>query len=192
MSLGVAYAFGALLLAAELSIGVAPYSLLGLDTRRGEELRQAAQQRLEEQPRDRQILSSAAIDEAIRALGLEGEALHDCLRDEACAAGIAQRAGVDELLVGSAGGLGNTYVLNLALVRSEGVIARELQQSVTGEDALVDVVEAQIDQLLPIHRPWYRRWWVWTIAASVLVGAGVLTTLLLWPDEPNRDTYPLP
>jgi len=28
-----------------------------------------------------------------------------------------------------------------------------------------------------VGRPWYRRWWVWTLAGAVLVGTGVAVGL---------------
>jgi hypothetical protein len=48
----------------------------------------------------------------------------------------------------------------------------------------------QVDSTPP--RPWYRRWWVWTIAAAV-VGGGVATAVVLTrpaPAEPPRGTLP--
>jgi hypothetical protein len=182
------------LVAADVTVGVAPFTVLGLDEERSGELRQRAQTHLERGRRNREILPLDRIDRAIAELELEGDELHACLRDSSCAAGIAQRARADEILLGSAAGLGRTYELRLSLVESErGVIDRELQQTVEGdEEELSLAIESQLDQLLPA-RPWYRRWWFWTLTATVIAAAAIVTTLLLvLPDDDQRDEYPLP
>ena len=37
-----------------------------------------------------------------------------------------------------------------------------------------------------VATPWYRRWWVWTLAGVVVVGATVTTTVLLTREPEQR------
>ncbi len=183
------------LVAADITVGVAPFAVLGLDEDHAVELRSRAQEHLAETHRNREVLSAQAIDEAIEALELNGDELRSCLLEETCAARIAREANADELLIGSAAGLGRTFELRLALVDAHrAVIELEVQQTVEGgPNDLSAAIGTQLDRLIPPPQPWYRRWWVWTIAATVLVSAAVVTTvLLLRPDDGQFDTYPLP
>ena len=44
-----------------------------------------------------------------------------------------------------------------------------------------------IVELTELPRPWYRKWWTWTIAATSLAAA-VTATILLLPEEPTEGT----
>lgn len=195
MNLGLSLFLGTMCLTADLSVGVAPFSVLGLDDDQGAELRRVALERVGSQRRGRQVVSPNIIDLAIENLELGNEALQACLEEGPCAARVARQAHVDQLIVGSAAGLGRTYMLRLNLVDAQrAVIEQEVQQTVEGDlGDLSTAVAEQVDRLLgppPIHR----RWWFWTLIGGIVVTAAVVTTLVLMlpDDEPQVDTYPLP
>lgn len=177
---------------AEITLGVAPFDVLGLEPEQGARLRQLAAEHLAEH--DHQLVEDDAVDAAVGALELEGDELRSCLREGPCAARVARHAGVDQLVVGSVAGLGQTFVLHLALVDAQReVVTDEVQQSVEGQPEVLSVaLEEQLDRLLPPPRPWYRRWWFWTAVGAVVAAAAVTTLVLLWPEQDDIDTYPLP
>lgn len=182
------------LVAELLSVGVAPFSVLGLDEPQAEALRRVASDRLASRRSVRQVVPDADVDAAVAALELEGDALRSCLQDGACASKIARRAGADRLLVGSAAGLGRTYVLRLDVVdAARSTVEEEVQLTVEGELAdLSAALVGQVDRLFG-PPPWFRRWWVWTLVGGAVLAAAVVTTvLLLLPDDQPYDTYPLP
>lgn len=194
MTFGLHLTLGALCLVADLSVGVAPFSMLGLEEEQGAVLRRVAMERVGSQRRGRQVVAPATIDAAILELELGGEALQSCLQEGPCAARVARQAQADQLIVGSAAGLGRTYMLRLNLVDAQrGVIAEEVQQSVEGDlSDLSAAVSAQVDRLLG-PPPVTRRWWFWTIIGGVVVAAAAITAVVLFlPDDPQVPTYPLP
>jgi hypothetical protein len=195
VGLGASLSLGSLCLVAELlSVGVAPFSVLGLDEAQADALRQAAVERIASHRSGRQAVPPADVDAAVAALRLAGDELRTCLQDGPCASRVAQRARADRLLVGSAAGLGRTYVLRLNLVdASRSAVSQEVQQTVEGDfDDLSAALVEQVDLLLG-PTPWYRRWWVWTLVVGAVVAAAVVTTVvLLLPGEQPIDPYPLP
>ncbi len=194
MGSGVSLSVGTLLLVAELSLGVAPFSVLGLSEEECDELRQVTLELLTSQRRGRQVIAPDVIDAAITDLELGGEELRSCLDEGPCAARIARRANADQLIVGSAAGLGRTYILRLNFVDAEGGVIDYVQQTVEG--GIPDLSEALTEQ---VNRflgppPLYRRWWFWTaIGAFIFVAAAVVTAVVLTlPEDSQLDTYPLP
>ncbi len=183
-------------LSVDLSIGVAPFDVLGLSPEQGEALRQRASEMVGDDRRGHRTVNSDAIDNAIEARSFDDEeAQRTCLLEGLCASEIARAAGADELLVGSAAGLGGSYVLRLRLIDARrGVVAQEVEQTVEG--GLLDLETAlgeQIDRLLPRTSPWYRRWWPWTIlGVAVAATAVALAIVFARPQTSPIDTYPLP
>ena len=190
-SLGI----GALLVAAELAVAVAPFDGLGLAADDVAELRRVVEDALDAR-RDLDRVSAAALERAAEELSLSPEEVSSCLRDEPCAARLARGAGADRLLLGSAAGLGRTYLLRLALLDAAGgVVEREVQRTVVGDlGALRTALSEQVERLLPLAaRPWYRRAWVWGVVGVGLVAAATALTLgLLLAPRDDLDTYPLP
>jgi len=180
-------------LVADLSVAVPPFNALGLNDAQSQELRTAT---LEILAHDREVTAPEDTDAALVELELEGEALRSCFQDGPCAARVARAAGADSLVVGSAAGLGGTYVLRLALIDAQrAVIDREVQTTVEGSfEELISSLPEQLENLLPLPPPpWYRRWWFWTIIGTVVATAVIVpTVVLLRPQEPTIDEYPLP
>jgi len=194
MELGVSLSLGALCLAAELGVGVAPFSVLGLEEAQGDALRQTVVERVSAQRRGQHLVSTDAVDEAIVDLNLSGEALQACLEEGPCAARVARRAGADRLVVGSAAGLGRSFMLRLNLVDARReVVEQEVQQSIEGGfDDLSEALAEQVDRLLG-PPPIWRRWWLWTVVGVVVVAAAVVTAVVLTlPEDQRMPTYPFP
>ena len=190
-------ALGLLGMAAELSVGVAPFDALGMSDSEAGELRLVVEHVLGEERDDLTLVVGSEVDRAARELDLEAGEVGACLRDTSCAAELARRAGADQLVLGSAAGLGRTYVLRLALLDARrGVVDREVHRTVVGGLAdLRGALPEQVERLIPPPPdPWYRRWWVWTtVAVGLAAVAAAVTLALLLPEEQNPiDTYPLP
>jgi len=190
-----AYCLSLGLLAVDLSVVVAPYEVLGLSEDQAAELLRLTEATIEEGRRNRTLIPSTALEDAREALEIPEDELDDCLSDTMCASRLARRAGADELLRGSAAGLGRNYVLRLALIDAHrSVVDREVQGTVVGSvEDLGAALPEQLDRLLPRERPWYQRWWVWTLVGVVVAGAALATVLVLTLDDgPGMETLPLP
>ncbi len=186
---------GFLALASELAVAVAPFDALGLEPADASALRAAVEEALGEGRGDLHLVTAAELDRAAAELELVEPSLGSCLREPTCAAALARRAGADRLVVGSAAGLGRTFVLRLALIDSDrGVADREVHRTVVGgfEDLRAALPE-QVERLLPrAVVPWYRRWWVWTVAVvgAAMVATAVTLAVLLTDD--GMPIFPLP
>lgn len=190
-----AYCLSLGLLAVELSVVVAPFDVLGLSDEQAAELLRITEESISEVRRNRTLIPSTTLDNAREELEIPVEELDACLGDTTCASRLARRAGADELLLGSAAGLGRNYVLRLALIDAHrSVVDREVQGTVVGNaEDLGAALPDQLDRLLPRERPWYSRWWVWTLVGLAVAGAAVATVLVLVLDnDSDMDTYPLP
>lgn len=189
------FCLGLTLLAVELGVVVAPFEVLGLSDEQAVELQRTTEELIRAGRRQRTLIPSAALERARQELDIADDEVGACLSDPPCAARLARAAGADELLLGSAAGLGRNYVLHLALIDAHrSVVDREVQGTVVGgfED-LTTALPAQLDRILPERQPWYSRWWIWTVAGLVVAGAVVATVLALaLPAESDLDTYDLP
>jgi hypothetical protein len=186
---------GLTLLAVDLGVVVAPFQVLGLSEDQAVELRRLTEELVSEGRRERTAIPAAELERARQALEIPEEELDACLNDPTCASRLAREAGADELLLGTAAGLGRNYVLHLALIDAHrSVVDREVQGTVVGGfDDLTSALPSQLDRLLPRRQPWYSRWWVWTVAGLVVAGAVVATVLAVTlTDDSGLDTYPLP
>ena len=184
------------LLAVDLTVVVAPFEVLGLDADQAGALQQATEELIRDGRRQRTVIPSSELERARQTLELSDDELATCLRDTLCAARLAREAGANELLRGSAAGLGRTYVLRLALIDSRrSVVDREVEGTVVGElgDLTSEALPDQLDRLLPRRQAWYTRWWFWTVVGVVVVGAALATVLALTlPRDQELPTYPLP
>ena len=184
------------LVAAEVAVAVAPFDVLGLAEDDAAALRRSMEAYIEGERHDLALVPAARVDQALVDLGVSRDGMGACLREPPCASRVARRAGAERLLLGSAAGLGRTFVLRLALLDAErSVTEREVQGTVVGgiSDLTVALPE-QLDRLLPRPRAaWYRQWWVWTLVA---VGAAAVTLAVALPltleQGPDLPSYPLP
>jgi hypothetical protein len=187
---------GALVVAAELAVGVAPFEVLGLGEEDAAELRATVEELLSRGRGDLRLVPGSDVDRAVGGLHLEPGALGVCLREPACAASVARAAGADRLVLGSAAALGRTYVLRLALLDAEREVAdREVSRTVVGGPAdLRAAMPEQLERLLPLPlRPWYTRWWVWTtVAVGAAAVAAAVTLAVLLPETDDIPVFPLP
>jgi hypothetical protein len=183
------------LLAVELTVVVAPFEVLGLSSDQSTALQRETEEMIRDGRRQRTLVPSVELERARLELEIGDDELGGCLRDALCASRLARAAGADELIQGSAAGLGRTYVLRLALINAErSVIDREVQGTVVGDlEDLTEALPGQLDRLLPTRTPWYSRWWVWTIVGVTVAAVAVATALALaLPDNLDMDIYHLP
>lgn len=115
-------------------------------------------------------------------LGLERQRqLLGCESGE-CLTELGGQLGVDRLLAGALGKVGDLYYLNLKLIRTstatvEGRVSREIRG---GEAELVEAVRSGVRELLdPLvsSPPLYARWWFWTALGVVAVGSSAAWAL---------------
>ena len=94
--------------------------------------------------------------------------------DETCGFTAARSAAATHLIAGAFGAIGKTHVLQLRMTDvARGAVVRSLDETLYGDLAHVERSLAPIVQRLvpaPQPRPWYTRWWVWTIAGAVVTG----------------------
>ncbi|MCA9664147.1 MAG: hypothetical protein KC503_01120 [Myxococcales bacterium] len=131
-------------------------------------------------------------------LGATKQACRDAQPDVRCAREAGRALGVDEVLLGGAAALGPTTMIKLRLLDvAEGAVEGPLEQSARGRRRSARAAAALTRQLLPRLRarssatPWYRRWWVWTIAVAVVAGAvAIPVTVAATRDGPREVQLP--
>jgi len=129
------------------------------------------------------------------------ESLEDCRersvrRAVRCATAVGEQLEASHVVFGALGKLGRTWLLRLKLLRvSEGTVTRAVEETLLGSpDGLDRSLARATDRLfdLPRPRPWYARWWVWTVIGAAVTAAVVVPVVLTRGDpDPYRD-IPLP
>jgi len=111
--------------------------------------------------------------------------------EEQCAVAVGQRLGASHVVAGGLGGLGRTLLIQLKLVdvKRRSVI-RALEEThfggPSGLEAAVGKVMDRLDLERQPSRPWYRRWWVWTIVGTA-VAAAVIVPLAVRDSDPYEN-----
>ena len=86
----------------------------------------------------------------------------------------------DLVLSATLAGLGEMRLVRARLVRSrDGLVVQDLQETIPGGPRVLQQTAADlVKRLFPERRSssWYRKWWVWTIAAGVVGAAAGVTT----------------
>jgi hypothetical protein len=112
-----------------------------------------------------------------------------------CGVAVGQKVQASHVVLGAAGGLGSTHVLQLQLIGvKEEAVTRAVEETVFGKpDKLESIVPRVTARLFDIPRPrrWYERWWVWTIVGAT-VAAGSTAIVLAATSGDSIETHPLP
>ena len=111
--------------------------------------------------------------------------------EERCASAVGERLGATHVVAGALGGLGKTFLIQLKLVDvTRGSAIRTLEESHFGGPAgLEATVEKEVDRLVlerQERRPWYGRWWVWTIVGG-MVATAVIVPIVVHKDDPYEE-----
>lgn len=109
-----------------------------------------------------------------------------------CSAAVGRAVEASHVVFGAVGRLGKTWVLRLRLLRvSEATVTRTVEETLFGpaglDRSLASVTRRLFD--LPEPRPWYARWWVWTIAGVAVTAAAVAIPLALTREEKKENPY---
>ena len=99
------------------------------------------------------------------------------------------------MVFGAVGRLGKTWVLRLKLLKvNESTVTRSVEETLFGpaglDRSLARVTERLFD--LPRRRPWYTRWWVWTLAGVAVTAAVVVPLTLTGSDDSPYKDVPFP
>jgi hypothetical protein len=133
------------------------------------------------------VIDRERVAAAVRRLGPCQRRRREDRRGCATAAGRALMA--SHVLLGAVGGVGQTFLLQLEVVDvGRGVAQRSLEETVFGGAASLELAAVRVASRLdlPSRRPWYTRWWIWTLA-GVAVTAAVVLPLALTRDDPHDD-----
>jgi len=120
----------------------------------------------------------------------------DKSKRERCAVARGRVLGAKHVVAGALGGLGRTFVIQLDLIDvRRAAVTRSLEEthfgSPDGLGVAVGKVAGRLVDRRPAGRSWFKKWWVWTIAAA-LVGGGVAAAVLLTRKDDAIETVPLP
>ena len=134
-----------------------------------------------------QVMSQADV---VTLLGVEQQKQLTGCEGDSCMAEIGGALGAQWMVSGTVGALGSRRIITLKLLDVNAALI-ENQLSKELPDADDDLVEAMRELSYEVLRleapvlvqPWYKRWWVWTLAGAVVVGgvtagvvAGVVTS----------------
>ena len=111
-----------------------------------------------------------------------------------CGVAAGHRIEASHVVVGAAGGLGSTYVMQLKLIAvAEKAVTRAVEETVFGQPvALESIVPRVTRRLFDVPAPrWYERWWVWTIVGAAVATAAVAIPLALSGGD-SIETHRLP
>jgi hypothetical protein len=128
------------------------------------------------------LLQVLGMSDLRAVLGLERQRqLLGCDSGE-CLAELGGALGVDRILAGSIGRVGDAYYLNMKLIRATTAVvdARAGREVRGGEAELVDAVRGAVRELidpLVTSPPFYKRWWFWTAVGAVVVGGSAAWAL---------------
>lgn len=137
------------------------------------------------------IVDRKNMDQILKEQGFQ---LSDCTSQE-CAVQVGKLLGVEKMVVGSIGKLGQKFMLNLQLLNVETgeiesmasdecpctveklsekirVLARGVFAGSEAGKAAIGVGEKPVMQGTGKSKPWYKKAWVWTLIAVVLIGGG--------------------
>lgn len=145
-------------------------------------------------PRLRQTIASAVAESSAslvasgegvdRAMAQTSACAHsDPEQTDRCALAAGRRLGATHVVAGSVGKLEKTHLVQLRLLRVDRAAAvRTLEETSFGDlDALQGVVRSMatrlFDQPTLQSKPWYRRWWVWTLVGAT-AAAGVIVPVV--------------
>lgn len=109
-----------------------------------------------------------------------------------CSAEVGRAVEASHVVFGAVGRLGKTWVLRLKLLRvSESTVTRTVEETLFGPAGLDRSLAAVTRRLfdLPEPRPWYARWWIWTIAGVAVTAAAVAIPLAVTRGEKKEDPY---
>jgi hypothetical protein len=115
---------------------------------------------------------------------------------DSCAVGTGARLGASHAVTGAVGGLGRTKVVQLRLFHvPRAALIRSLEETLFGDvPVVIAAAEPMAERLFEVRRrPWYTRWWVWTVAALVAAAAVTVPVVLTrQSDDPYEElTLPL-
>lgn len=98
-----------------------------------------------------------------------------------CSVKVGEQVNASHVVVGAAGGLGSTYVLQLQLIGiKERTVTRAVEETVFGKPSKLESIVPRITARLfdiPPPRRWYEHWWVWTIAGAAAVATAIAIPL---------------
>lgn len=157
------------------SVAIAPVEVIGVPAGEGEALRSAI---------ERQLAGAAAHRSVERGrLGPLDPGSPACRETQACLAEAGLRVPADLVLSLTVAGLGPTRLVRSRLIGTEGgLLLQDLQETLTdGPRALDSYAQSLTWRLFPepeSRSPWYRRWWVWTVAGALAAGAGATAAVL--------------
>lgn len=109
-----------------------------------------------------------------------------------CAAEAGKRLGSSHVVLGAVGRLGKTWLLRLKLLQvSTSTVDRTVEETLVGPTGELDRSLARATGRLfdlPRPRPWYTRWWVWTLVGAAVTAAVVVPVVLTRQEpDPYRD-----
>ncbi len=153
-------------------VAIVPVDALAVESSEAEALRAAVEKQL----------STASAHRALpRAnLGFLDPGDARCRESETCLADAGRTLPADLVLSMTIAGLGPTRLVRSRLIGTkEGLALQDLQETLTaGPSAIEPFAHSLVHRLFPEPDPWYKRWWVWTIAGTVVAGAAATTAVL--------------
>jgi hypothetical protein len=161
------------------AVAVVPVDALAVDPAEGEALRAAVEKQL----------STATAHRAVprEKLGALDPGDAHCRESESCLAEAGRQLPTDLVLSMTVAGLGSTRLVRSRLITTkEGLVLQDLQETLMGGAPALDLFAQSLAQrLFPEPNPWYRRWWVWTLAGVAVAGAATTTAVLVTRSNAN-------
>jgi hypothetical protein len=154
-------------------VAIVPVDALAVDGSEGEALRTAVEKQL----------ATASAHHAVprEKLGALDPGDPHCRESETCLADAGRQLPADLVLSMTVAGLGSTRLVRSRLIGTkEGLLLQDLQETLTGGPPALDpFAQSLVRRLFPEPEPWYKRWWIWTIAGAVVAGAATTTAVLV-------------